>query len=313
MNYRFLGRRKIVWFAISGGLAIFGLAALIIWRLPLGIDFRGGTTWEITPSASISIETVREAVSRIEAIGGAHVSAIGQDSYQLKMLPITNEVHQEITAALTAEIGQFEERQFQLVGPSVSRDLTKKAVIAVVLASLLIIAYLAYAFRRVQKPVSSWQFGTIAVVALLHDLLISAGIFAVLAKFWHFEVDASFVTAMLTIMGFSVHDTIVVFDRVRENLTRHRDDFGQVQGQSRQAADNFEAVVDRSLSQTLNRSLATSLTVIITLLALTILGGESIRGFVLLMLIGITVGTYSSIFTASPLLVVWQQRSSRRG
>ncbi|MEK7548519.1 MAG: protein translocase subunit SecF, partial [Patescibacteria group bacterium] len=302
-RYRFLGPLKRLWFAISGALAIFGLVALIIWRLPLGIDFRGGATWEIKPSSSISIQVLREAIGGIEAIGGAQVAAIGGESYQIKLLPITNEVHQEISAALTAKIGQFEERQFQLVGPSVSRDLAKKAFLAVVLASILIIAYLAYAFRRVEKPVSSWQFGTIAVVALMHDLLISAGIFAALARFVNFEVDASFVTAMLTIMGFSVHDTIVVFDRVRENLTRQRAD----------QLDNFEAVVDRSLSQTLNRSLATSLTVIFTLLALSILGGESIRAFVVTMLIGITVGTYSSIFTASPLLVVWQRRSRRTG
>lgn len=299
--YRFLGRKKIWWFTVSLIIMIPGIVALSVWKLPLGIDFRGGAQLEINLEKSVPIGELREKLTGYPQVGGLIVNQTGEKVFLVRVLPISNEDHRGILQQLEKDFGPVTEEQFQLVGPSVSRDLTRKAILAVVIASLLIITYLAWSFRSVSHPVSSWRFGVIAVVALLHDLLISIGVFAILARYFAFEVDASFITAMLTIMGFSVHDTIVVFDRVRENLLR------------RQAEnDDFERVVDQSLSQTLNRSLATSLTVIFTLTALTLLGGESIRAFVVTLLVGITVGTYSSIFTASPLLVVWQKRADRR-
>jgi preprotein translocase subunit SecF len=217
-------------------------------------------------------------------------------------LPITDAEHQAIAKQLKADFGDYTEKQYDSVGPSVSSDLTKKAIIAVVLASVTILLYLAYAFRTVSYPVSSWKFGATAIAALLHDLLITAGIFSILAHFLKYDLDASFLTALLTVMGFSVHDTIVVFDRIRENLGRRRIN----------SAEEFEQVTDSSLSETLNRSLCTSLTVIFTLTALAILGGSTIRPFVLTLLSGVAVGTYSSIFTATPLLVVWQDRVFNR-
>jgi preprotein translocase subunit SecF len=278
-----------------------GLIGLAIWKLPLGIDFKGGAEFEIQLSQTTSINQLRTKLDGYSQIKGLSVSQVGENDFLIKTLPISNDDHSAISDQLKKDFGSVTEKSFQLVGPSVSRDLTIKAIEAVVLASLLIILYLAYSFRGVNQPVSSWRFGMIAVVALLHDLLISIGVFSILAHFLHFEVDASIITALLTIMGFSVHDTIVVFDRVRENLLRHKLDVG----------GDFEATVDASLSQTLNRSLATSLTVIFTLAALVLLGGSSIRPFVVTLLIGITIGTYSSIFTASPLLVVWQKRAGK--
>lgn len=298
---RFLGKRKRIWFTLSIALFAIAAAALIYYRLPLGIDFQGGAQIEVSLEKQIEEGELREKISQYPGARGVIVTKTGENSFIIRMLPITDAEHQEINKKLQEDFGTVTEKQYQLVGPSVSQDLTRKAIIAVVLAAIMIIIYLAYSFRGVSYPVSSWRFGVIAVIALLHDLLITIGVFAVLAHFFHFEVDASFITALLTVMGFSVHDTIVVFDRVRENLIRGRD-----------GAYDFEQVADESLAQTLNRSLATSLTVIFTLTALVVLGGESIRAFVVTLLVGITVGAYSSIFTATPLLVVWQQRATRR-
>ncbi len=301
MLYRFLGRKKIFWLGLSLLLMLFGIAALINWRLPLGIDFKGGAAFELQFEKPVGEQDLRDKLGSYTQVKGPQVSQTGDNTYLIKTLPIERGDYQKTVEQLGKDFSPVTEKQFQSVGPTVSRDLTRKAIIAVILASLLIILYLAYSFRQVTYPVSSWRFGLIAVVALLHDLIISVGVFAIVAHFFHFEVDASFITALLTIMGFSVHDTIVVFDRIRENLLH----------ESHAAATEFERIADESLTQTLNRSLATSLTVIFTLTALTVLGGESIRGFVVTLLIGITIGTYSSIFTATPLLAMWQNRVSR--
>lgn len=300
-KYLFLGSKKKIWFAISLLIMVPGIIALIVWKLPLGIDFKGGAQFELQFDHQVSAADLRAKLTGYQQVKGLVVTPAGENDYFVRTLPLGQDDHKAISDQLTKDFGSVKEKSFQLVGPSVSADLTKKAAEAVILASILIILYLAYSFRGVNHPVSSWRFGVIAVVALLHDLLISIGVFSILAHFFHFEVDATIVTAMLTIMGFSVHDTIVVFDRVRENILRRKLDAG----------DDFEHVVDLSLSQTLNRSLATSLTVIFTLAALVLLGGASIRGFVVALLVGITIGTYSSIFTASPLLVVWQNRAQR--
>lgn len=302
MMLRFLGKKKVFWFGLSIALMIPGIIALSVWKLPFGIDFRGGAVIELGFEKRVTEGELRTKITGSQQVQGAQVAKTGDNTYLIKTLPIEQSNYRALIEELGKDYGQVTEKQFQNVGPSVSKDLTRKAVIAVVLASLLIILYLAYSFRGVTYPVSSWRFGVVAVVALLHDLVIATGVFSILAHFFHFEVDASFITALLTIMGFSVHDTIVVFDRIRENLATHR----LVSG------SNFEQIADESLSQTLNRSLATSLTVIFTLTALTVLGGESIRAFVVTLLAGIAIGTYSSIFTATPLLVVWQNRVLRR-
>lgn len=300
-HYLFLGKKKRLWFIISIALFVIGVAFLAIWRLPFGIDFKGGAQMDLGFDKPVGESELREKIGTYPGVSGFIVTRTDSSTLTLRMLPITDEQHREIIKKATDDFGKVTEKQYQLVGPSVSQDLTRKAIIAVILASLFIILYLAYSFRAVTYPVSSWRFGVVAVAALLHDLVITVGVFSILAHFFHFEVDASFITALLTVMGFSVHDTIVVFDRLRENLARHKSE-----------SLSFETIADMSLSQTLNRSLATSLTVIFTLTALTIMGGASIRGFVVTLLIGIAIGTYSSIFTATPLLAVWQNRIDRR-
>jgi len=300
-RYYFMGKRKILWFSLSLVIMLAGVIALAIWRLPLGIDFKGGTEMSVVFEKDVDIANLRERLTSYQGGGGAAVIKTGDREYFLRLKAVTNEEHQKILASLQNDFGAVTEKEFQLVGPTISNDLTRKAIWAVVLASSLIVLYLAYSFREVRNPVSSWRFGLTAVIALLHDLIISAGVFTILAHYFHWEIDSSLITALLTIMGFSVHDTIVVFDRVRENLILRR----------QEAKDNFEGIVDLSLAQTLNRSLTTSLTVIFTLTALVVLGGTSIRPFASLLLVGITIGTYSSLFTASPLLVVWQNRYSQ--
>ncbi len=198
---------------------------------------------------------------------------------------------------------QIEEKRFESVGPVIGQELRSRSLWAIVVVLLMIILYIAYAFRKVSRPVASWRYGLAAIIALIHDVTIPAGFFAVLGHYLGVEVGLLFVTALLTILGFSVHDTIVVFDRIRENLRKG-------------VAGDFENTVEVSINQTISRSINTSLTVILTLLAVYLFGGETTKYFALTLIIGVFFGTYSSIFIASPLLVSWeryrQKRSSRK-
>jgi len=202
------------------------------------------------------------------------------------------EKYNEIISALQAEYGQIRELRFEAIGPTVSSDLTNKTIWAVIIASLCIIIYIAWAFRNVPAPTSSWRFGLCAVAALLHDTLFVLGLFSIAGAYLHVELDILFLPAILTIMSFSVHDSIVVFDRVRENLRKF-------------TRESFEEVVNISVNETLVRSFNLSLTVVITLVALYLFAPTSIHVFLLTLIVGIISGTYSSIFNASPLLVTW--------
>lgn len=280
-------------FVLSLVIIIPGIIALTIWGLKLGIDFAGGTLWEMKFEKG-QIET--QQVTQVLNSENAEVSSISQTSQNsfLVRMKVTNEVKiKDVKSKLEADFGKVEDIRLETVGPVISKELTRKAALAVAISILAIVAYVTWAFRQVPKPTSSIAFGICTIIALIHDVIVVVGVFAVLGHFFAIEVDSLFITALLTVIGFSVHDTIVVFDRVRENLKKY-DDFP------------FEEVVNHSIIQTFTRSLNTSLTVVFVLLALLLFGGESIRNFVLALLIGIVSGTYSSIFNASPLLVVWQ-------
>lgn len=283
-----IGRRKL-WFAISLVLIIPGCISLAIWGLKPGIDFRGGQEMEIKGTQD------QAAVRTIFVSAGAKditVTTTGGDGLLIRYRE-DEKAPQKTQAALKQKLAaaNYTQEAFSSVGPSVSRDITRNAIISVLLASLAIVLYIAFAFRNAPPPVSPLSFGVSAIIALLHDALLLLGVFSLLGHFAGVQVDSLFVTAVLTVIGFSVHDTIVVFDRVRENLRRYN--------------KPFDEVVNISINETLARSLNTSLTVMITLTALLLFGGESIRLFVLALLIGIASGTYSSIFNASPMLVVW--------
>ncbi|MCX6806219.1 MAG: protein translocase subunit SecF [Patescibacteria group bacterium] len=293
-----VGRRKL-WFSISILLILPGTIALLVWGLKPGIDFTGGQEMEI--AGDIGQSELSELVSKA-GVKDITVTTSGGDRllvrYSDKDVGESQQIRQNISALLKQK--NLQETSFSSVGPSISRDITARALLGVGLASLAILLYVAFAFRNTPPPVSPWSFGATAIIALLHDALFLLGIFAILGHFFGIQVDALFVTAVLTVIGFSVHDTNVVYDRIRENLRRHN--------------KPFEEIVNISRKETLARSLNTSITVIIVLLAFFMFGGESIKYFVLALLIGIISGTYSSIFNASPLLVVynnWKIKKSK--
>ena len=291
-----IGRRKL-WFVISFLLVLPGLIALVLWGLKPGIDFTGGQEMEVAGTSDQPL--LRELVGKA-GVKDITVTTSGSDRllvrYSDKEAGESELVHQNVTTIL-AQSG-ITETSFSSVGPSVSKDITRNALFGVALASLAILLYIAFAFRNTPPPVSPWSFGATAIAALMHDALFVLGAFAILGHFFGVQVDALFVTAILTVIGFSVHDTIVVYDRIRENLRRLN--------------KPFDEVVNIYINETLARSLNTSITVIIVLLAFFMFGGESIRYFILALLIGIISGTYSSIFNASPLLVVYNNWKIKR-
>ncbi len=285
-------------FALSGVILILGILSLLIYGLHLGVDFKGGTITELQFKQSYDQNKVKEVLTA-DGLSNFQLQTTGENGLLIKTEALDKEQHDKIESDIKTQVGEFEEKQFESIGPVVGQQLKKKALYQLGLVSLGIILYIAYAFRKVTRPITSWQFGIAAIVALLHDLLIVLGIFSILGHYKGIEIDSLFVTAMLTVLGFSVHDTIVVFDRIRENLKVY-------------AGQSIDFVVNHSISQTLVRSLNTSLTVLFVLLALLLFGGETIRYFVLALFIGVLAGTYSSIFVASPILVLWQHWRMRK-
>ncbi len=281
-----------VWFAISGLILLFGVISLSLYGLNLGIDFKGGTVVELQFPQAPEQAKVKEALGQI-GLKNFQLQSAENNSLIIKTENLEKPQQDQMLEALKAEAGEFKELRLDSIGPVIGSELKRNALYQLALVSLGIVFYIGYAFRKVAKPVTSWRFGWAAIIALLHDLLFVLGLFSILGHFRGVEVDSLFVTAVLTVLGFSVHDTIVVFDRIRENLKLYP-------GQS------IEYVVNHSIAQTIVRSLNTSLTVLFVLLSLLLFGGETIRYFVLALFAGIIVGTYSSIFIASPVLVLWQ-------
>jgi preprotein translocase subunit SecF len=276
-----------------------GIIVLALWGLKLSIDFTGGSL--LTYKFDQIVDTGQ--LQKVLDDNGAGVEVISfnaENVYSIRTRPIDPQNIDKIKEAVSKDFQDAQLRSFETVGPVIGKETTKNAVKSLAWASIGILLYIAYAFRNIPKPFSSFRFGVSAIIAMLHDAFVVLGIFAILGHFFNIEIDVLFITAMLTVIGFSVHDTIVVFDRIRENLNKLPKSM------------SFESVVNFSLVETLNRSIATSMTVLITLLALYLLGGESIKNFVLAMLIGIFSGTYSSIFTASPLLVLWEEFNDKR-
>ncbi len=284
--------------AVSIAILVLGVGSLAVYGLNLGIDFKGGTVTEVKFEKSVDQAQFNSFLTE-QNIGSFQTQPTDNNGIIFKTGDMEKSAHDNLLSKIKEKFGNFEELRFESIGPVVGEQLTKKAIYQLLLVSIGIIIYIAYAFRKVNRPISSWQFGVAAIVALLHDLLVVLGVFSILGHYLKVEVDSMFVTAMLTVLGFSVHDTIIVFDRIRENL--------RVYG-----GKSLEFIVNHSISQTLVRSLNTSLTVLLVLLALLLFGGDTIRYFVLALFIGIAVGTYSSIFVASPTLVIWQNWKNRK-
>src|SRR3989338_1011071 len=285
---------KVFYFVFSLLIILPGLYFLITSGLKLGIDFTGGSLLEYRFEKSINTEELKQVIQK-DGVEVSQVTSSGENTYIIRTKPIEQDKINQLKTSLTEEYGKIEERRIENVGPLIGNELRQKAILALSVASLVIVLYITYSFRKVPKPLSSWRFGVAAVLALIHDVLVVVGTFAILGKFLGVEVDTLFVTALLTVIGFSVHDTIVVFDRIRENLIKHM-------------GKKFIDVANLSVIQTLGRSLNTSLTVVFVLTALLLFGGETTKWFIVALLVGIISGTYSSIFNATALLVWWEEK-----
>lgn len=344
--FQIIQNRKI-WLTFSGILVGLSVAALAVWGLNFGIDFTGGALLEVEFSGvRPSVTEVSEAMADLP-LGDLIPQPVGDKGMILRFKNIDEQAHQDVLAKLNelagggvvidndsdvvaedavdsdiedSEAVEMEaadeatssedsivdvdvdvdesaalltELRYDSVGPVIGEELKSKSIQAMIIVLIAIILFIAWAFQKVSKPVESWKYGLTAIFALFHDVLITMGVFAVLGKFYDLEINTPFVAAILTVLGYSVNDTIVVFDRIRENLPKSDDD--------------FEATVNTSVNQTIRRSINTSLTTFVVLISIVIWGGETIRGFVLALSVGVLIGTYSSIFLASPLLVLWEK------
>lgn len=287
--------KKNWYFALSLLVIVPGVVSLLLFGFKPSIDFSGGS--RITLSHVSKQDNVLQAF-KANAIEVATIQTSGS-TVTIKTKPLDAKQNEEVLNFLQKNDNQIVEEEFATIGPTIGKETTINALKGIAVASILIVLYIAWSFRGVRKPTNSFQFGVTAIAALLHDALVLLGIFSILGHFFGVEIDSLFVTAVLTVIGFSVHDTIVVFDRVRENL-------------GRMPFAPFGEVVNASILQTLGRSLNTSLTVILVLFALLLFGGDSTKWFIAALLIGIISGTYSSIFNAAPLLVLWNEWSQRR-
>lgn len=301
MKFKFI-KYTYVWFTVST-IAVLAAIGVMAYNkqvhgraLEFGIDFTGGSFMEYQIESETDTDAVYNAIEAAFPNSVSQITVTDQGTYLIHAKDMTEEQLQAVRESVNTTLGENEMLRFTTIGPKIGDTLKNKAMVALAIALIAIVLYIAYAFRKVPKRVSPWKFGFCAIIALAHDVLITLGIFAFLGL----EIDALFITAILTIMGFSVHDTIVVFDRIRENLKK----------QTRN--DTFGDVADKSLNQTLTRSLNTSISTLFPLVALYVWGADSIKVFVFALIIGIFVGTYSSIFIASPVLTKWQERGRVR-
>ncbi len=291
----FIVTHKKIFIGISIALVLLSFISLLVFGLKIGIDFKGGALSEVAYTTTRPAQADLEPVLETLGFGTVTLQPTGELGYIVKTRDLDNAEHATLLKTLSQEDkSPLTETNFNSIGPSVGKELTRKAIIAIILISLAIIAFIAFAFRKVSTQVSSWKYGVIAVVTLLHDVTIPVGIFTVLSHYYGVEVDTLFVVAILTILGLSVSDTIVIFDRIRENLTTH-------------PKADFHETVGTSLEQSYVRSICTSLTVILVLLALVFFGPVTTKYFALMLTAGMFFGTYSSIFLASPLLVLVQE------
>jgi preprotein translocase subunit SecF len=295
---------RYIYFGISLLVIVPGIIALILWGLPLGIDFTGGSLLEVqfvsgNPPTIGDVANLYNQMSTSQMdISNPVVQPVGTDSLSIRSKEMNDSLKSQIVTALKDQFGSGQNvviTNFTQVSAVIGQEVAIRAAGAVALAALAILIYITIAFRGVQH---AFRYGTAAIIAMLHDVLVVIGMEAIIGHFLGWQADSLFLTALLTVIGFSVHDTIVVFDRIRENSNLYR-------------RVDYETVVNHSIVQTLDRSINTQLTVMITLLALALFGGISIRHFVVILLIGVFSGTYSSIFNASQILVVWENREWR--
>jgi preprotein translocase subunit SecF len=287
-------KHKWIFLGFSGMLVALAILAIAVFGFRAGIDFTGGTLWQVQiPDASES--GVSEALSRQGIENPVVYREVSSDSFIVKTKPLSEAEHQSLLSGLRENFSGVTELRFESIGPTIGKQLRTKAIWAGILVLLGISVYIAISFRKVSYPVSSWKYGVTTLITLFHDIAVPAGLLAVFGKFRGVEIDTNFIVALLVIMGFSVHDTIVVFDRVRENVLLKR------------GSEPFEKTVNDSVWQTMARSINTSLTLVLMLVAMLVFGSPALQLFVVILLVGTVLGTYSSVFVASQLLTIWRK------
>lgn len=301
MIYKIIQKRKI-FLTLSSIAAVASILALFFWGLTFGIDFTGGSLMEVEfKNYQPTMTEIQDSLKSVNL--HSLIIQPTENSTIIRFQENTENVHQAVLTQLQEIVKNkpdtsFKELQFDSVGASIGQELKSKSFNATIIVFIMIILYITWAFSKVSKPVASWKYGVAAVIALIHDLLFILGVFSVLGHFYGVEVNTPFIAAVLTVLGYSVSDTIIVFDRIRENLPKSHED--------------FENTINRSVNQTLTRSINTSFSAILALLAILFFGGSTIKDFALALAIGIFIGTYSSIFIASPVLVVWEKLNHRK-
>ncbi len=290
-------QHKYIYFIISGLLVLASIVLLAVWGLKLGIDFTGGTLVELSFKQRPQAHQLESDLQHSQlGLDEVKIQPAGENELIIRTRVLSEDEHQALLKWFKEKYGQDQvtENRFESIGPVIGQELKDKAVVAIIIVLLTIVLYVAYAFRKVSRPVASWKYGLAAIIALAHDVLIVVGVFVVLGHLMNVEVGILFVTALLTVLGYSVNDTIVVFDRVRENLIYR-------------PRETFVETVNHSVNETILRSINTSLTTLLVLVIVYLFGGATIKYFILALIVGTVAGTYSSIFIASPLLVLWHQ------
>lgn len=289
----FIIAHRTFFFWLTGIILAAALGAIFAFGLPLGIDFTGGSQIQVDyPQGRPVLSAVQEQISQIQ-LGTASVRAVGDTAISIRTRTLSPAEHESLLSALRST-ADMNELSYTSVGPSLGSQFTNKAVWAIFAVILVIVLYIAFAFRKVSRPVPGWGYGIIAVAMLAIDIIVPAGFFAAYARLTGAEVDSLFVVALLSLLGYCVNDVIVIFDRIRENLARN---------ERAGSKESFEDTIGRSIGETLVRSINTSLTVVLALLALIFLGAETTRNFALVMLVGVAAGTFSSIARSAPLLI----------
>jgi preprotein translocase subunit SecF len=290
----FAVKNRKIFFWISGAMVLVSFLLIGISGFNVGADFKGGTILEVRYFDIVPEKTEVEDVLTNLNLGNVSVRRAGDSGFIIRMNNLSISDQDLVKNSLDIQGNAYEIERLNSVGPTIGKELQQKAIIAIVATILITILFIAYSFRQISKPISSWVFGLTSIVALIHDISIPAGVAVILGKYAGMEIDALFITALLSLLGYSINDTIIIFDRIRENI-RLNDDQNK--------HEHFETVVGRSLSETYGRSINTSLTLFLVLVSLFLFGGESIKFFILILIVGTVSGAYSSIFIAAPLLV----------